>query len=553
MPGLADLRETGTSDLRRNLTAAVTVAAVAVPAGLGMAELAGLPVVTGLYATFLPLAGYALFGSSRQLIIGPEGAVATLTAVAVAPLAAGQPARYAAYAAMLALLIGLVFFVASLLQLGFLADFFSKPVLLGYINGTALTIIVSQIAKMLGLSISAEKFFPSLKEIIEELGEVHRGTVLLSTVLLVFALVLRRYVPKVPAALAVVVVAIVLSEVLDLQERGIAVVGSLQQGLPRPKVPHVGLGGVFDLLLPAVAIALVSFADTIALTRVYASKHGRRINPNRELAGLGGANVLAGLTQAFPVGSSGSRTALNDEAGGSSQIVGLAALVIVAVILVVGTPLIEPLPKAALGVVVTVAALGLFDIRSIWRLRRVRDAEVGLAAAATAGVLAFGVFGGVLVAVGLSIGMFLYRAVRPHDALLGAVDDIDGYHDIERHEGAAVVPGLIVYRFDATLFFPNAEYFRQRVLALTAAADPPAEWFMVNAETFVYVDATAMDALKELRAELASKGVLLAFARVKGRLAEIFTETGFMDELGPENVFPTVRTGVEAYIARRSI
>jgi sulfate permease, SulP family len=400
---------------------------------------------------------------------------------------------------------------------------------------------------MLGLSIGKPDFFPTLEEIARELDEVDAATFALSASLLALALVLRRFARAVPGALVVVVLAIVLSVTLDLEDHGVAVVGDLDGGLPSPEFPSVGFQGILDLLLPAVTIALVSFADTIALTRSYARMRNEPLDPNRELAGLGGANLIAGFTQAFPVGSSASRTTLNASSGGGSQLVGLVALVIVGVVLLVGTRLIEPLPTAALGVVVTVAALGLLDVRSIWRLRHVRADEVALATVAALGVLLFGVFGGVVVAVGLSIGLFVYRTVRPHDAVLGRVDDIDSYHDVERYTDATVLPGLIVYRFDATLFFPNADHFRQQVLALVEDADPPARWLMVNAETFVYIDSTAIDTLTDLHAELTDRGVSLMFAKVKGELLEIFEETGFLDVLGRENVFPTVRAGVAAF------
>ena len=549
VPGLRDLRHYDRTALKPDLVAAVSVAAVAIPASLGMAELAGLPVVVGLYATMLPLVGYALFGSSRQLVVGPEGALAALTAVTIAPLAGGDPAQYAALAAALALVMGVVMVLGGLLHLGFMADFFSKPVLLGYINGTALTIIASQLGKLLGVSISEQDFFPMLREVLSELDEVDSLTLLISISLLGLAFLLRRVVPKVPATLVVVVVAIVASVVFDLEEEGVAVVGDVQAGLPPLGLPGVGLDEIADLLLPACAFALIAFADTIGSARTYAAKNGYEIDPNRELAGLGGANLAAGISAAFPVSASGSRTALNDSAGGRTQLVGIATAVLVAIIALFATAVIEPLPMAALGVVVVVAAIGLFDVRSIWRLRRVRDAEVGLAVVALVGVLLFGVLGGVVVAVALSLAVFVYRAVRPHDAVLGPVEDVDGYHDIARYADAETLPGLIVYRFDAPLFFPNAEFFRERVLALVDA-ERSLEWFVVNAEAFTYVDATAIDALRQLHADLAGRGVVLAFARLKGRQQEIFEQTGLTEQIGRDRFFPTVRASVDAFRAR---
>ena len=345
-------------------------------------------------------------------------------------------ARYAALAAALALTMGVLLILAGTLRLGFIADFFGKPVLLGYINGIALTIIAGQLGKMFGLDIDADDFFPIVREFASELDETNGPTVLLSAALLLPALLVRRFARIVPAPVVVLVLGLLLGSVLDVDDLDIAVVGDVQQGLPPLGLPDIGLDDYTDLLLPAVALALIVFADGIATVRTFALKHGYDVDPNAELRGFGAAGVLAGASSALPVSGSGSRTAVNDDSGGRTQVVGLTAAVVVGLFLLFLMPLIEPLPKAALGVIVVVAALGLFNIRSVWRLRRVRSAEVGLAIAAFAGVLVFGVVGGIAVAIGLSIGVFLYRVARPHDAVLGKVEDVDGYHDIERWEDA---------------------------------------------------------------------------------------------------------------------
>ncbi len=527
---------------------------VAVPSGLAMAELAGVPVVFGLYATFLPLAAYGLLASSRQHVIGPDATLAALTAVTIAPLAreGGEvdPARYVALAAGLALAMGGLLFLAGALRLGFVADFFGKPVLLGYINGVALTVIASQLAKLLGISVKATDFFAILGEIVRETGDANGPTVVLSAVLLALGLTVRRFVPVVPAALVVLVAGLLVAAVIDLPSHDIAVVGTVEGGLPSLGIPDVSVQDFVDLLLPAAAFALVAFADTVATVRNLGQKHGYPVDPNRELTALGTANVLGGLSSAFPVSSSNSRSAVNDATGARSQAAVLVAAVVVGVFLLVAMPLIEPLPKCALGVIIVVAALGLIDLGSIWRLRHVREAEVGLALSALLGVLVFGVLGGVAIAIALSIGVFLYRAARPHDAVLGKVPDVDGYHDVERWDEAEVVPGLVVYRFDAALFFVNAEYFRQRVLALVEATEPLPEWLVVNAEAWTYVDATAVDALAQLQRELAARGVTLCFARLKGRQREIFDQTGLLAQIGADRFFPTVRAAVAAFEAR---
>ena len=553
IPAVGIARNYERSSLRSDLVAGAIVAVVAVPSSLAMGELAGLPVVFGLYATFLPLVGYAVFGSSRHLVVGPDATMATLTAAVVAPLAivdgTTDPARYAALAAALALTMGVVLILAGMLKLGFIADFFGKPVLLGYINGIALTIIAGQLGKMFGMDIASDDFFAILKEFVSELDEASGATVLLSVALLLPALAVRRFVPALPAPVVVLVLGLLLGSVLDVDELGIAVVGEVEQGLPPLGLPDVGLDDYADLLLPAVAFALIVFADGIATVRTFALKHGYDVDANAELRGFGAAGVLAGASSALPISGSGSRTAVNDDSGGRTQVMGLTAAVVVGIFLLFLMPLIEPLPKAALGVIVVVAALGLFNVRSVWRLRRVRPAEVGLALSAFIGVLVLGVVGGIVIAIGLSVGVFLYRAARPHDSVLGKNDDLDGYHDIERLDDAQTRPGLIVYRFDAALFFVNAEYMRQRALALVDAADD-VEWIILNAEAWTYLDATAIDMLEQLHAELADRGVTVAVARLKGHQRDIFEETGLTTRIGPDQFFATVRRAVDAFDSR---
>ena len=463
-PGLATLLRYPRSYFRSDLVAGVTVGAVAVPSSLAMAELAGLPVVFGLYGTFLPLAVYGLLGTSRQHVVGPDSTLAALTAVTVAPLAmvGGEvdPARYAVLAAALALAMGVMLFFAGALRLGFVADFFGKPVLLGYINGVALIVIASQLGKLLGISVGVDDFFAVVWEVLSELGDANGPTVFLSAVLLAAAIAARRFLPAVPPSLVVLALALVIAALVDLEGHGIAVVGEVEGGLPSFGLPRVGAHDFLELVLPAAAFSLVAFADLIATVRTFAQKHGYEIDANRELTAIGGANLIGGLTGAFPVSSSNSRSAVNDSTGARSQAAVVVAAAVVGLFLLFAMPLIEPLPKAALGVIIVVAAAGLINIRSIWRLRHVRSAEVALALVAFGGVLVFGVVGGVVVAIALSIGVFLYRAARPHDAVLGRVDDIDGYHDIARWEGAETVPGLLVYRFDAPPYFVNAEYLR---------------------------------------------------------------------------------------------
>lgn len=553
-PGVAVLLRYPRPFLRPDLVAGLTVGAVAVPSSLAMAELAGVPVQYGLYGTFLPLAIYGLFTTSRQHVIGPDSTLAALTAVTVAPLARvdGQvdPSLYLALAAALALAMGLLVLAAGVLRLGFVADFFGKPVLIGYINGVALTVIASQLGKLLGISVQARDFFPILGETLSELGDANRATVLLSAFLLALAFSIKRLLPVVPASLVVLAVSLLLAAVVDLPSRGVAVVGDVEQGLPGLGLPDVGIGRFVELLLPAAAFGLVAFADLTATVRTFAQKHGYPVDANAELRALGLANLGGSLTGAFPVSSSNSRSAVNDASGARSQAAIVVAAAIVGLFLVLAMPLIEPLPKATLGVIIVVAATSLIDLRSMWQLRRVRPAEVGLAALAMGGVLVFGVLGGVAIAIATSIGVFLHRAARPHDAVLGRVAGVDGFHDVDGWPDAQTTPGLVVYRFDATPFFVNAEYLRQRVLGLVEAEEA-IECVVLDAEAWTYLDATAIDALHQLHDDLARRGVTLSFARLKARGREIFADTGLTERIGADRLYPTVRTAVAAFEARR--
>ena len=538
------------SFLRKDLVAGITVGMVAVPASLAMAELAGLPIVFGLYATFVPLAVYGLLCTSRQHVIGPDATLAALTAATLAPLATVNghvdPSLYAALAAALALAMGSLLLLSGVLHLGFVGDFFGKPVLLGYINGVAVMVIAGQVEKLLGIDVNATKFVPTVTETISKLDESNWHTVVLSLVLLAIAVAVKHYLPMIPPSLVVLGFALVFAAIFDLKSYGIAVVGDVKGGLPPLGIPDVSVSRFVDLFLPAAAFGLIAFADTVATVRTFARKHGYEVDANRELVALGSANLVGGLMSGFPISSSNSRSAVNDATGAKSQLSVIVAAGMVGLFLLFLMPLIAPVPKCALGVIIVVSAAGLIEVKPIWRLRHVRQAEMWLAVAAFAGVLLFGVLGGVVIAIALSIGVFLYRAARPHDAVLGKVPSLDGYHDIERWEDAQTVPGLLVYRFDAPPFFVNAEYLRQRVLALADEAEG-LDWLVLNTEAWMFLDSTAIDALKLLQTELAAKGVTLCFARLRGREREIFEETGLTAQVGADHFFPTVAAAVTAF------
>ncbi|MFC4060267.1 SulP family inorganic anion transporter [Planomonospora corallina] len=553
VPGLAELRGYRRSRLRDDVVAGVTVAAVAVPSGLGMGELAGVGPVAGLYATAVPLIGYALFGSSRQLIVGPTGAVAAVTATSVAAVASSDdPVRVAGMAAALAVLSGVILILCSLLRLGFMSEFLSRPVLLGYINGVAVLIMVGQLNKLLGVTVESRNFVPQVWETLRAIPQAHGWTVLLSVLLIGAVVLLRVAAPKIPAVIVVVVIAGVASAVIGFPRHGIEVVGDVAGGFPLPRLPGISLDDVFDLVVPALGLALLIFGDSMAIARTYADKHRYTISANRELLGLGAANITAGLFQAIPIDASGSRTALNDSYRGASPLVGLIVAAAAVLVAAFATPLIEPLPTAALGVVIILSTADLIKVKPVLRLRRVHNDEMILALVTFAAVLLLNVIGGLAVAVLLSLGLFVYWTARPHDAVLGSSDDIDGFHDITAHQCLQPVPGLIVYRFDAPLYFANAPHMARRIRQLLADAEDEVMWLMIDAEAMAYMDAKAVDTLGELHRELADQGVTLTMARVKEPIRRIFQDTGMTELLGPENFFPTVRSGVQAFRERKA-
>ncbi|MEV0201223.1 SulP family inorganic anion transporter [Nonomuraea sp. NPDC050691] len=551
VPGLAELRGYRRSRLCDDVVAGVTVAAVAIPSGLGMGELAGVGPVAGLYATAVPLIGYALFGSSRQMIVGPTGAIAAVTATSVAAVVSSDdPARVAGMAAALAALSGVILILASLLRLGFMAEFLSRPVLLGYINGVAVLIIAGQLDKLLGITVESRNFVPQVWETLLALPQAHGWTVLLSALLIGVVVLLRVTAPKIPAVIVAVVLAGAASAAIGFPRHGIEVVGDVPRGFPLPRLPGISLDDVLDLVVPALGLALLIFGDSMAIARTYADKHRYTISAGRELLGLGAANIAAGLFQAIPIDASGSRTALNDVRGGASPLVGMTVAATAVLVAAFATPLIEPLPTAALGVVIILATAELIKVRPILRLRRVHNVEMGLAVVTFVAVLFLNVMGGLAVAVLLSLGVFVYWTARPHDAVLGSSDDIDGFHDITAHQGLQPVPGLIVYRFDAPLYFANAPHMARRVRELLDDADGEVRWLMIDAEAMTYVDAKAIDTLKTLHQELAEQSVTLTMARVKAPIRSILENTGTTELLGPEHFFPTVRSGVQAFRER---
>jgi sulfate permease, SulP family len=531
---------------RRDLVAGVTVAALALPAAMAYAEVAGLSPVNGLYALLLPTVAYVLLGSSRQLIVGPEGSISTLVAVAVLPFAAAASSGAAELAATLALLVALCFALAWVLRLGWIADYFSRPVLVGYIHGVAVILVIGQLGKLLGLSIDARDPLRQVWEVVRELGSVSGVTVALAAASLVALFSLRVVMPRLPAALVVVVAAIGLSSALDLETHGVAVVGVIPAGLPSLDVPTPAWQDVIKLVPAAVGIFLVSFADEILTARSFAGKHNQHVRASQELLAMGAANATAGITQGFSVGASGSRTAVNDGMGARSQIAALVAAATVLLILLFLTEPVQYLPKAVLGAVIVFAAVGLVEPQAWRALAAVDPVEVAIAGVTTGCVVVFGVLEALGVAVGLSVIDTVRRSARPHDAVLGWVDRLGRYADVSLHPTARVTPGVVVYRLDDRLFFANARYFKGRVLEAIRAAPGPVSWLVFDAEAVMHADSTGLEALEQLTKDLRRDGVTLAIARLRTRMEESFSLAGVTETIGRDRFYPTVRAAVDA-------
>ncbi|MEV0790254.1 sulfate permease [Kribbella sp. NPDC050459] len=545
--GLETLRGYQRGWLRSDVVAGLTVAAYFVPQVMAYAQLAGLPAVAGLWASLGPLVLYFLLGTSRLLSIGPESTTALLTAAAIGPLAAGDPARYAGLAAVLALMVGAICVAGWAARLGFLADLLSKPVLIGYLAGIAVLMITGQLGRLTGAPVEGDSPVAEVVSAIRLIPEWDLAPVLLSVTALALLLALARWTPRLPGPLIVVALAALVTWMAGLGDKGVALVGSVPSGLPVPQVPSIDPQDVAMLALPAVGVALVGYTDTVLTARAFASRGGGNIDPGRELLVLGLANVSAGLLRGFPVSSSGSRTALAEASSAKSQVYSLvAALTIVATLLFAG-PLLETFPIPALGALVVYAALRLIDVPEFRRIASFRRSELLLAVATTIGVVALGVLYGVLVAVGLSVIDLLRRVARPHDGILGYVPGIAGMHDIDDYPDARPVPGLVVYRYDSPLFFANAEDFHRRALAAADDSPTPVRWLLLNTEANVEIDITAIDALDALREELAARGIVLALARVKQDLRDDLEAAGFLERLGPGRVFYTLPTAVEAF------
>jgi len=545
VPGLAGVRGYRRAWWRGDLLAGITVAAFLVPQVMAYAQVAGVPPVAGLWAALPALVAYAVLGSSRSLSMGPESTTALMTAVAIGPLAAGNPARYAELAASLALLVGLLSVCAGLARLGFVADLLSRPVLVGYLAGVGLIMIAGQLGRVTGVPVNGSTFVAELMSLAKGLGAWQPATVALASAVLMFLFVVRWRWPQAPGPLLAMLLATGAVAAFGLTGRGVNLVGPIPGRLPVPALPDIGWQELRELLLPAFSVMVVAFTDDVLTARSFAGR-GERVRANREFVALGVANAGASVLRGFPVSSSATRTAIAVAAGSRSQVYSLAAAGSVLIILYFLQPVLARFPVAALGAIVIYAGIRLIDVTAFRRLLAFRRGELLIALAACAGVLVFNILYGVLLAIAVSVAELLVRVARPHDAVLGRVPGLAGMHDVDDYPGAQTVPGLVVYRYDAPLFFANAEDFRRRALA-AAASQAPVRWFVLNVEANVEVDFTALEAVEAVRAELVRAGTVFALARVKQDLLARLESFGLAERIGADRLFPTLPTAVEAY------
>jgi sulfate permease, SulP family len=530
--------------LGKDLVAGVLIVAIAIPLSMGMAEVAGMPPVAGLYSCVLPLLAYALFGSSRQLVIALDASTAAMLAATVAPLAGGDPERYATLAAVVALLVGGILLLAGVLRLGFLGTLLSEPILLGYQAGLAVVVTVSQLPRILGFALEEDATWRQIGEMVSRLDETSGPTLAIGVVCLVLVLALRRWRATFPGALLAIVIATLAVEVFDLA-LDVAVLGEIPSGLPDPFWPSASASDLSALLPGAAGIALVAAADTIVSSRAFAKRGGYRVDSNMDLVGLGAANLSSGVSGGISVSASAARTAVAESVGSRSQVAGVtAALLMVAVLMFLTRPL-QNIPTAALAAVVISAVVRLVEIGNLRELWRIRRTEFLVAAATMLGAVFFGLLQGILIAVGLSLLDFVRRAAIPHDAVIGRLRGRQGFFDVERFPSARTHPGIVVYRFDAPLFYANAERFLERARVLVDAA-PSARWLVVDLSPTSDVDATGARTLLELHDELEARGVELVLVDLLSRVEDLLERAGVLERLGAGRVFDTAEEAIEA-------
>jgi len=546
IPGVQVVKEYQRNWFRFDLVAGLVLAAILVPQGMAYAELAGLPPVTGLYTTIACLVAYAVFGPSRILVLGPDSAVSPLIFAAITPLLVSEsdPGKAIVLAGMLAVIVGLIEIGLGLGKLGFVADLLSKEVQVGYMNGLGITIIVGQLPKLFGFSTSGSGLVDEVRQFFVHLDETNLTTLAVGIGVLAVLLILPRLTSKVPAVLVAVAGATAVSALLDLVAKGVSVIGPLPHGVPSPSVPWTNLSDVGPLFVAAIGITLVSLTDTIATATSFAARRGDEINPDQEMIGIGASNISAGFFQGFAISTSASRTAVAEQAGAKSQVTGLVGAGIVALMLLVFNSLLADLPQTALAAVVITAALSLMDLKALRHYARVRRSAFALSLVATLGVMLLGVLQGILIAVVLSILLFFKTYWMPRNAVLGHVEEIGGWHNVDRFPDTEEVEGIVVYRWEAPLFFANSSAFQRSIRELVRDRQP--RWIVLDCAAVTDLDVTAAGMLKVLDDDLNDRGIHLAFVELRGHLQDLVERYGLNESLDREHFFTSIDQALEA-------
>jgi high affinity sulfate transporter 1 len=555
LPGLLTLRRYQASWLAHDIVAGLVLTTMLVPVGIAYAVASGVPGIYGLYATIVPLLAYALFGSSRILVLGPDSSLAAVILGVVLPLSGGDPSRAVALAGMMAVVSGIVCILAGIARLGFVTELLSKPIRYGYMNGIALTVLISQLPKLFGFSIVSDGPVRNLWDIAEAVlgGRANWTAFAVGAGTLAVILLLKNS-KRVPGILVAVVGATAIAGVLDLGARAdVSVLGPLPQGLPAFAMPWISYDDIVPVLIGGVAVALVSFADTSVLSRTYAARTRTAVDPNQEMVGLGAANLAAGFFQGFPISSSSSRTPVAEAAGARTQLTGVVGALAVALLLLAAPNLLQHLPAPALAAVVIASAIGLIEVTDLVRIFRIQRWEFWLSIVCFVGVAVLGAIPGIGLAIVIAVIEFLWDGWRPHSAILGRVEGVKGYHDITRYPDARQIPGLVLFRWDAPLFFANAELFKERVLDAVAKSPTPVRWVVVAAEPVTSVDVTAADTLEELDMTLHEAGIELCFAELKDPVKDKLKRFGLFAQIGEGFFFPTIGAAVGSYLESHSV
>ena len=559
MPGIGVLHHYSRSLFMADLGAGLVLTAILIPIGMSYAEASGLPAIYGLYSTIIPLLVYALFGPSRILVLGPDSALAGLMASVLLVMAAGSADsanKAITLAGMLAIMVGGLCLLAGVFRLGFITELLSKPIRYGYLNGIALTVLASQLPKLCGMQASGDNLLQKIHVFLNELlqGQLHLPTALIGAGCLLLIWLGNRYLPRWPIILIAMLAASAAAFLYNQQGAvTIAVIGSIPQGLPNFAMPQVSLTEFKALIPSAFAIALVAFADMSVLSRTFAQRLGDTSKPNQELVALGLSNMASGLFHGFAVSSSASRTPVAEAAGAKTQMTNVIGAACIALVISFSPQLLQHVPRTVLAAIVIAACLALVEVRPLLRLYRIRRSEFWLSMLCFMGVALVDVIHGIFLAVVVAVAAFVWRDWRPHYAVLGRVDGMKGYHDMVRHPEAKQIPGLLIFRWDAPLFFANQDSFRNDIQQAITSAATPVTWVLIAAEPITDIDVTAADMLQALEAALAAQGIQLCFAEMKGPVKDRLTDYGLMAAWGTTRFFPTIGKAVDAYVEHNKV